>query len=171
MKELQEEYRVIEGYEGLYEISNLGNVKSFSKHQEGKKLVSWDNGKGYKRVCLAKEGKKKNHYLHRLVAGHFIPNPLLKKEVNHIDGCKENNAVSNLNWVNSSENKIHAFDTGLMQNGEGHSKAKLTWDKVDDIRSIYKNSNCTYEDLAKMYQVNSTTIRDVIKNITWNRSK
>lgn len=108
------EWMPIKGYEGKYEISNEGRIKSCEREvfQMGigyrrlkeYMMKPWDNGNGYKVVSLLKDGKRKNFYVHRLVAEHFIPNPNGFKEVNHIDYDKNNNNVMNLEWTDRASN-------------------------------------------------------------------
>lgn len=107
---MQEIWKDIEGYEGLYEISSLGNVR---RAPSGRILKQNKNSYGYSHVGLSKEGKVKMICVHRLIANAFIPNPQNKPQVNHIDGNKSNNSISNLEWVSQKENIIHAFKTGL----------------------------------------------------------
>lgn len=115
-----EEWRDIDGYEGIYRISNRGRVKSLER------IVPWGNGIRHIKERFLKPDKKKSGYLffhlhtkegtekcehvHRLVAKAFILNPLRKKDVNHIDGNKSNNCVDNLEWVTRSENQLHAYN-------------------------------------------------------------
>ena len=87
----------------------------------------------YPRVTLSENNQVKRFFVHRLVAIHFIPNWFDYPMVNHIDGDKSNNSVSNLEWVNCKQNTIHAFRTGLRASGEKHYCAKLTTDVVDEI--------------------------------------
>ena len=114
-----EEWKAIEGYEGLYEISNLGRVKSlgridrFNKKWNCRIMKPTYVGKHYQMVRLCKDGKTKNMKVHRLVAEAFVSNPDNKPQVNHIDGNKDNNCASNLEWVTNSENQIHARNNGL----------------------------------------------------------
>ena len=115
-----EKYKDIKGYEGMYQVSNLGNVKSLDRiiwnghvmHLH-KGRVMKPKGVKYKEVLLCKEGKNKKWFIHRLVALHFIPNPENKSQVNHKDGIKDNNHISNLEWATSKENNKHAWETGL----------------------------------------------------------
>ena len=93
----------IDGYEGLYQISNKGRVKSLYKGSE-RILKLWDNGRGYLRVYLTKENTSKYIRVHRLVARAFIPNPENKPQVNHKDENKLNNCVENLEWSTAKEN-------------------------------------------------------------------
>lgn len=117
-----EEWKDIEGYEGIYQISNLGNVKSLKYHKE-KRIKSNKNRNGYLKIGLILNGKRKHISIHRLVAKAFIPNPNSLPEVNHIDGNKENNKVENLEWNNRKQNSLHAYKTGLRQVTEKQKEA------------------------------------------------
>lgn len=98
-------YRDIEGYEGKYQITSWGRVYSVDKE---KFLRQEETEKGYLRVDLFDDyGKRKHHKVHRLVAMAFIPNPDNKPQVNHKDGNKKNNSITNLEWVTDEENKEH----------------------------------------------------------------
>lgn len=109
MKEL---WKDIEGYEGTYQVSNLGMVKSLdrlttdNRRLKGK-LLAKTNSKGYIKVTLTNKNKSDNRDIHRLVAQAFIPNPENKPQVNHIDEDKTNNIVYNLEWVTAKENMNH----------------------------------------------------------------
>lgn len=104
-------FKPVVGYENEYLIYEDGKVFSVRKN---KFLVSKPNKTvKYFQVSLWKNNKEKHFYIHRLVAIHFIPNPNDLPEVNHIDGNRQNNSVSNLEWVSSLGNKEHAIRTGL----------------------------------------------------------
>lgn len=113
---MQEIWKDVPNYEGLYQISNLGNVKSLRAtcHHNKIKILKpiCADGK-YLRVSLYKNKVHKFYMVHRLVAISFIPNPYNKPEVNHLNGNKFDNKASNLEWCTSSENKKHAFKLGL----------------------------------------------------------
>lgn len=117
-------WKDIEGYEGLYQVGSNGLVKSLERvvtNKRGEYLVSekllkiHPNPLGYMRVGLFKDGKRKYHGLHRLVAKAFIDNPYDLPEVNHINGIKSCNIVDNLEWVTKSQNVIH-FHNHLRKN-------------------------------------------------------
>lgn len=117
MKEEVEIWKDIPGYEGLYQVSNLGRVKSLGRILNNGRgqysikeaiLKQNPNEKGYLMVCLTDRGKK-THKVHRLVAQSFIKHPGGKCEVNHIDGSKLNNKACNLEWVTHRENMQHSF--------------------------------------------------------------
>ena len=114
---MKEIYKDINGYDGKYKISNFGNVLSMNYRGNTKKpnvLTPIKHHLGYMLIHLVGKDKKiKMKMIHTLVADAFIPNPENKKYVNHIDGNKQNNHVSNLEWVTSKENMNHAIRTGL----------------------------------------------------------
>lgn len=120
--DLEEVWRDITGYEGKYQISNRGNVKSLNYHNTNKEslLKPATDNKGYLRCALSKGNVLSTFKVHRLVANAFIPNPLGLPHVNHIDGNKKNNHFSNLEWCDNSMNQIHAYQNGLNPRHVGH---------------------------------------------------
>ena len=107
---LIEEWKDIKGYEGLYQVSNMGRIKSLLKNID---LKPWKHKKGYLVVTLTKDKTHKHFYIHRIVAETFLENINSKNEVNHIDGNKKNNNVCNLQWCDDFENRNHAYINGL----------------------------------------------------------
>lgn len=114
-----EQWKDIQGYEGLYQVSNLGNVKSLKRKTLNNKcykdrILKYSlDGKKYSCVTLCKDGKGYTKKIHILVASAFIPNPDNKPQVNHKDGNKQNNCVSNLEWCTQIENMQHALKNKL----------------------------------------------------------
>ena len=163
------EWRPVKGYEGLYEVSNLGQVRSLNYNHTGEvKILKLSKYKsGYLKVSLHKNGKQYQKTVHRLVAQAFIPNPGDKTEVNHIDGEKQNNTVDNLEWVTASENTKHAWKTGLSKmtedrkkkvseanKGSKHPQAKrviciTTGEIFNYIREGAKKYNVANQDISK----------------------
>lgn len=121
-----EAWRPLKGYEGLYEVSNFGRVKSLSKpgNYSEKLLKQRDNGFGYYICQLMKDGKRRTMAAHRAVAFAFIPNPDKKQQVNHKDGNRRNNVVDNLEWCSNSENQLHKFRV-LGYKAPGRAKRKI----------------------------------------------
>lgn len=108
-----EEWRDIKGYEGLYQVSNLGRVKSLGRERYPMRIMkAHTDTKGYLDIELS-NGYKHRHRIHRLVAQAFIPNVDNKPQVNHKDCNKKNNCLSNLEWCTNGENQQHAFYNGL----------------------------------------------------------
>lgn len=128
---MMEEWRDIEGYEGLYQVSNLGRVKNV---KTGKTLKGRDNGRGYLLVGLCKNGKCHNHRVHRLVACAFIPNPNNLPEVNHKDENTGNNRVDNLEWCDRKYNNLYGTanqrrkDTQTVRYLEGMTRTVVQYD-------------------------------------------
>lgn len=120
---MSEIWKDVTGYEGLYQVSNTGHVKSLKRtiiRNNGRTLAVkekilgvFPDGRGYSIVFLSKNGETKHFFMHRLVAEKFIPNTENKPQVNHIDGNKTNNCVENLEWVTGSENMYHSYKIGL----------------------------------------------------------
>lgn len=125
-------WKDIKGYEDIYKISDNGEIWSKDRvcidtmgrkrFRKGQKIIPDIAPSGYYRVTLAKYGCKKQKYLHRLLAEHFLPNPENKPQINHKDGNKLNCDLSNLEWVSVQENVIHAYKNGLINHtrGENH---------------------------------------------------
>lgn len=129
-------WKNIPQYEGIYQVSSLGRVKSLKFNKE-KILKNSLDKKGYVRVNLFKNGEALTFFVHQLVALTFIQNPLFKDQVNHKDGNKLNNCVDNLEWCTNLENIRHAYRTGL--NGK-ERKARLfiaSLLKITDTNKIH----------------------------------
>lgn len=156
------------GYEGLYQVSNLGNVKSlgneFSRKERLLKLSF--QSKGYLTVVLQKDAKRKMVLVHRLVAEHFILNIYNKPQVNHINGIKTNNRVENLEWVSHRENLDHAINNDLTLKGEKNKKSKLKDVDVIEIHSLLQKGTTTKE-LSETYNVSYSTIDGIRTNKYW----
>ena len=147
---MNEIWKEIKGYEGYFEVSNKGNFRSKDRiikykssglrKYPGKSLKMEKIAEGYLRIVLMKEAIKKRYMCHRLVAETFIPNPLNKPFVNHINGIKDDNRVENLEWVTQSENEIHA-NTILGNTMKGKTYPRKI--KCEDLNIIFNSmSDC-----------------------------
>ena len=184
-------WKPVVGFEGLYEVSSLGRIRCTERYIIGKdgkpqfkysKILSQDeknskdlHGRGkYKRITLCVNGKLIHKSVHRLVAEAFIPNddPEHKIEVNHKDGVKNHNWVSNLEWVTPQENKEHAKQYDLtcpplkIQYGEISTNAKLTNKEAEQMRYEFANG-ATVKHLAKKYNLGINTATSVVKGKTY----
>jgi len=177
---MEEVWKSVIGYEGIYEISSIGNLKSLNrkiKHRTKKGfaikkelILKSTNSNGYKLFILSKDGFSSSVSVHRLIAKAFIPNPKNKPQVNHINGIKTDNRVENLEWCTNSENVNHAINTGLivLRKGEGSRNFKLTDSIVLEIRRLYESGSFTQKHLAHKYSVCKKTISNIICRKNWN---
>ena len=156
----REIWKDVIGYEGLYQVSNLGRVKSLDRyvfnsrwnikiHKQVMFLRPHKNNKGYKLLSLTKNNKSKSFQVHRLVALAFIPNPFNKEQVNHINGIKDDNRVENLEWNTAHENMKHAYKNNLIT--------------IDKIRKCVNKSAKVRE--RPIYQIKNGEIINEFKTI------
>lgn len=131
------EWRDVVGFEGKYQVSSDGRVRNARTMQE--LTLNRLTKCGYRKAALWKDGKSHEKRIHRLVAEAFIPKVEGKRTVNHVDGDKLNNAVSNLEWSDRKEQLQHAYDLGLKKpmKGSANSQSKLTPQQVEEIRRSY----------------------------------
>ena len=175
-----EEWRPVKDYEGYYEVSNFGNVRSvdrvIQKHngrtekRKGQLKAQRTDKDGYKITTLIKNNKFKTMKVHRLVATAFWDNKENKPEVNHIDCDKSNNHFTNLEWVTSSQNKIHAIENGLCNFMEGTKCHMSKFDDFDvlNILTLYSTGEYTQKLLAEIYGVSKATICRVVNRQAYN---
>lgn len=158
-----ERWLPVPGYEGLYEVSDMGRVRSIRRG--GAILANCTDYSGYPVVQLSRAGSRKPHTTHRLVCRAFHgeqPNPL-HNEVAHLDGDRTNARADNLSWVSKVENHAHKRVHGTHQSGEKHPRAKLKQQDVAEIRT----STFTARDLAVRYGVSVHTISDIRRKRRW----
>lgn len=166
---MEEIWKDIDGYDGLYRISNEGRILSMKfgpqklKNTSPKIMKQSISSSGYLHVQLYKNGKSSTKLIHILVANAFIPNLLNKPEVNHIDGNKKNNSANNLEWVTKSENAQHAIKNGLkpkpLMSGKCGSLSPVSKPvlQCDDFGNIIKVWDCA-GDAAKFYGCRTNSI-------------
>lgn len=172
-------WKDIKGYEGLYQVSNMGNIRSLDREIYNKSNRSYCFTKGrvlkgnsrknwYKQVRLYNnEHKAKTHLVHRLVAEYFVPKVEGKEFVNHIDGNKENAIYTNLEWVTAKENSIHAIKTGLTPIGQNSTSAKLNDQQVMEIRSKISTGKYSCMTVAKEYGISDSTVEKIVDGRLW----
>ena len=184
-KPSREVWKDVVGYEGLYQVSNFGNVKSLDREvAPNNRVPYWRKGKmckqsksnlGYLTVGFTVNNKKINKYVHRLVAEAFVPNTNNKPQINHIDCDKENNYASNLEWCTNSENHIHATKNGLNKlhlhrvaySGEENGRSLLTKEQVLEIKQKYIPYKYSAKKLSKEYNVSESCITHILNNTSW----
>lgn len=148
-----------------YEVSNKGDIRS-RKCGRCKQYATRIDTAGYEAFSITIAKKSVNFLVHRVVAKAFIDNPENKRTVNHKDGDKLNNDVSNLEWASYSENNQHAIDTNLRVSGEKHHKAKLTEDNVIEIRALIE-AGFSLSDIARTFNVNKSLILKIKQREIW----
>ena len=164
------ELRDIKGYEGRYVVNEFGNIFSLCDSAGRKQFVEkaqCTDKYGYKYVSLYRKGKMKHLTVHRAVAMAFIDNPNEYDQVNHIDGNKENNHISNLEWCNASHNVKHSFDIGLniphespwkgCVSGE-HPKAKKVIARKEGVEKVFDSAI----DMCKWLNVSKSAVAQAI---------
>lgn len=158
---MDEIWKSVNGYEGYYEVRNLGRVKRCSKqitrknrwggntelvYKGGILSPSINSRNGYIYVHLSKNGKSKMVRLHRLVASAFVPNEGMYNQINHIDGDKTNNRACNLEWCNSSQNMKHSYGIGLRKAPK--AKGVVQYSKDGHVIKHWKNAVSAERELS-----------------------
>ena len=165
----KEIWKDIEDFEGYYQISNLGNVKSLqrlAKNKDGHRIVKerilrqTKAGAGYLTVMLSKKQIAQRKIIHRLIALYFIPNPQNKPCINHIDGNKLNNCINNLEWCTYLENNIHAYKNGLIP-------TKITQTEANQIRQLYLTGEYIQSEIGEMFDLTQGTVGKIVRNELW----
>ena len=155
-------WKYINGYEGLYEISNKGRVRN----AEGRILKARTQNKGYFYVTLHSNHKERKFTIHRLVAEIFIPKINGFNQVNHINGNKKDNSVENLEWCNQRLNYNHGMQKFLYSHNENHYFAKLTNEQVRTIPTLFK-IGFTRTTISRILNVNVSSIEAIEKGISY----
>jgi len=166
---ITEEWRpvTVDNLGDFYEVSNLGRVRSLNRicygvrarRIDGKILRPSTNKLGYRNINLFRDGKIKSIHIHRLVGLAFIPNPDNFPMVNHIDGVKSNNVVTNLEWTNDRLNKQHAIDTGLIT----LFNKLLSVEEVAEIRSLA--GTMTQAEIGKRFGTTQSNVSLILRGL------
>lgn len=169
-------WKPIKDYEGLYEISNYGRIKSLSRKsktkiiKDEKILKTFKRHTGYIQAKLSKKSKLYNPIVSRIVAEAFLEKPSYKCVTNHIDCVRDNNHVDNLEWISQSQNTRYAFLKGnKSQKGEKNNRSKLTMEKVNEIRKFKQNNDhLSQQEIADHFNLKRENVKDIINYKTWN---
>jgi hypothetical protein len=163
MKEL---WRDIQGYEGLYTVSNMGKIRSHHTYRRAKTdylLKEGVNDSGYCYIGLSKDGIVKQKKLHRLIAIAFIPNPENKRTVNHINGIKTDYRLENLEWNTPKENGNHASRLGLLHTGKYKTNMRI----ANEIRKVYNEQKLLPREISVIYGLSIPVVRNIINYNTY----
>lgn len=173
---MNEVWKPIAGYEGLYEVSNFGRVRFLiwrgGTNPEGGIMKGNKQAHGYIHYCLTDKNKiKRTHLAHILVANAFIGKRPIGFDVNHLNGNKDDNRADNLEYVSRIENIHHAIKSGLHNTrGSRNGRAKLTDDMVIEIRMRHANGDMQSR-LAREYGVSHQQISLIVNRKTWKHVK
>lgn len=169
-----ENWKPIAGFEGLFEVSDQGRVRSVDKydrrgHLHKSRILRQQKSKtGYQLVTLTVNGKGNTKSVHRLVADAFLPNQDNKPEVNHLDGDKSNNCVSNLEWVTKSENGLHSFrELGRKPSRNWLGKPGTNRKFTDEQAEAIRNDPRTVTEIAHDYGVCLKTITLIRRGVSY----
>lgn len=167
-KEVKEVWKDIIEYEGLYQISSFGNVKSFKRYKEGKLLQPKSDKDGYKEIGIRDiQGNRKFKRVHRIVAEAFLENPNNYTFVNHKDNDPSNNNIENIEWCTIEYNNKYRFSNGnASHKGSKHPIASITEETAIKIYKLGHSGNYTETQLAKMFN----TTRSVVNKIRLDKS-
>ena len=161
---MEELWRNIDGYKGVYQISSFGRIRSY-KYNLPRILKPRINSRGYKYINLSQDGRYKSLIIHRLVAQSFLGYSNLT--VNHKNGNKLNNCVDNLEWITTEANMRHASVNKLLAFGEKNGNSKLSQRDILHIKYKYKTGK-SMGCIAKEFGVSRQCIGDIINNQHWN---
>lgn len=169
----EEIWKDITEYEGIYMISNKGRVKSMHTRLSdvekiGIILTPVKRG-GYDRVSLQKKGAIKWKAVHRLIMTAFVPNPNNLPIINHINGIRDDNSLTNLEWCTQSRNVSHAFETGLKISAKGtrHGMCKLSENNVLEIRKLIADGK-NNKEIGDLFNVSNTHIGYIKSGKLWS---
>lgn len=177
----KEQWRPVVGWEGLYEVSDRGRVKSLERRVRnnksggtrlvpGRLLSLVDHAGGYKMACLKETPRKRMYLVSHLVAGAFIgPRPPGMYVLHGPDGCK-NDAVTNLSYGTPTQNSEDQIRDGTRLNGERHGRSKLTAKQVERIRTLALTTNLTQQRIADKFGVSQTAIHKIIRGHKWKHT-
>ena len=168
------EWRDIKGYEGLYQVSDTGLIKSLARYKPNHSKLQYIPEKiktervkeqGYSIIDLYKDNKGKTYHVHRLVAEAFVPNPYNKETVNHIDGNKRNNIATNLEWATAKEQNVHFYKHHL-KSKSNIKKAVLAMNMANAKKVMCLNSGKIFNSIAeaaRCFNIDGSTISAACK--------
>lgn len=170
---MKEIWKPVVGYEGLYDVSNIGRVRSYYVRgrthlfTKNPRILSAGNVRGYQQILLCRDGIHASGLVHRLVAEAFLgAPPTTKHQVNHRNFDKADNRPENLEWVTQTENNRYSSKVIPRLRGESN-RSKLTEEDVRYIRRRYQTGQITLKYLASMFGVSSQTIYAITQHLKW----
>lgn len=162
---LPEEWRPVAEFDGVYEVSSLGRVRRATQARStwaGRILRQKTDRKGYSCVVLCHHPVRVHRKVHRLVAIAFIPNPGQRDQINHRDGIKANNTVSNLEWATNAENTRHKVEHGLARPG---GKSKITGSQAEEIKRL--RGTLTTTEIGRLFGISQSHVSQIHRGRYW----
>ncbi len=174
---MEEIWKDIKDYEGLYQVSNLGRVKSVERiktippnktyTQKSFIMKPYYHYNGYPIITLSKNGIRFKDVVHRIVAKHFIENPENYKYVCHKDDNPLNNKADNLYWGTQQDNMNDKVSKNRQQKGENVKFSKLNNEKIKEIRNMYEKGKITHKEIGRIYDISTSCITEIINLKSW----
>ncbi len=178
---MNEEWRPVKGYEGLYEVSNTGKVKSIERYVDVinngtlcKRIIKERilkeiiNSNGYGVVNLFIDGKAKIRTIHGLVSQTFIGERQKGMCACHKDSNQRNNCLENIRYDSQKNNCYDKYNNGTWQHGEKIGSHKLTEEQVEEIIELISETSIAYKEIAQMYNVNTSTVQRINSGTLWH---
>lgn len=170
-------WRPIPGWEGVYEASDQGNIRRIiSAHGApiSRSMKPIHHNQGYRYVRLRFKGRTSVSLIHSLVMQAFVGDRPLGFDINHIDGDKTNNTISNLEYVTRSENHIHAYRVlgrpKVRCTGEKNSRAKITTKDADAIKREYGKGIKSQREIGLMFGISQAQVSSIVRNVSWQHA-
>ena len=172
---MTERWKPIEGFEDWYVVSDHGRVRWRGRKNKrggrlkGKTLKLTTQTGGYLKCLLYRDGVRCQVLVHRLVASAFLPlGRDDQTQINHKDGNKKNNVLSNLEWVSARENMQHACGAGLIARGDAHGNSKLTAEQAKNVYRLAWEGTLTQREIGEMMGVSQPTVSYVKQGLIWS---
>ena len=168
---IEEIWKPVVGYEGLYEVSNFGRIMSMTPFGGPRLKAQNKNTTGYYQVGLCKKNVLKRWCVHRVVAQAFIQNPNNLPEVNHRDGNKQNNVANNLEWMTKADNLRHSWKLGLhvSPRGENARHAKLKAFQIEEIKAHIAENKLSLCAIGRLYGITGTHVARIRDNVHYRQ--
>lgn len=169
---MEEIWKSISEYEGMYDVSNLGRIRSHKYINSPRTMANKKDPNGYESIILCKYGTRNQQRIHRLVAIAFLTNPNNYPVVNHKNGIRNDNRAENLEWCTQSQNLIHSRDVlgyrvkeGSRQGGK-NGRAKISEEIVLSMRKDRELGKSNIE-ISRKYNIPSSTVGNILSRHTW----
>lgn len=165
-------WKAVPGYEGWYDVSNFGRIRSYHNYGNGRRreprmIRATKDCFGYLQITLCLQAIHEQKKVHQVVASAFLPKGGVGMQIDHVNGVKTDNRADNLEWVTPKENTLRSVALGLKPSGERHWNHKLTEQDVSDMRELYSTGKCSHRKLGEMFGVSHNTVGRIVRGEGW----